>query len=131
MPGLLIFAIRQALRTFPCIDLPTLYTPLCGRLKMMNRNLAVLTLAGLLSSGSLYALAAETTKQGSALPPTALPGINQAQGAESNEDKADKKGEEASGSNSGADSKTLEKEAASSSKPKDVEKKQGGVDSGG
>lgn len=98
---------------------------------MINRKIAALTLVGLLSSCSLYAFAAEPTKQGSAVPPAAIPGINQAHGAESNEDKANKKGEEAAGSNSGADSQTQEKEAASSNNSKEHGEKQGKTDSGG
>ncbi|WP_137806366.1 hypothetical protein [Pseudomonas sp. G(2018)] len=91
----------------------------------MNRKMAALTLAGLMSSCSFFTQAAETTKQGSAVPPAAIPGLNQAQGAESNEEKADKIGEEAAGSNSGADSQALEKEAESSSNSKDDGEKQG------
>jgi len=80
----------------------------------MNRTMAALTLMGLLSSTSLPALAAETSTKGSAVPPAAIPGLNQSHRAESNEDKASKKGEEAAGSNSGTDAKTQDKEAASS-----------------
>ncbi len=98
---------------------------------MMNRKMAALTLAGLMSSCSFFTLAAETTKQGSAVPPAAIPGLNQAQGAESNEEKADKIGEEAAGSNSGADSQALEKEAESSSNSKDDGDNQGSSDSEG
>ncbi|MCY1459706.1 hypothetical protein D9M71_771990 [compost metagenome] len=79
----------------------------------MNKKTATLSLVGLLSTCSLYAIAGEKTTAGSALPPAAIPGINQAQGSESNEDKASKKGEEAGGSNSGADAETLEKDAKS------------------
>ncbi|MHC8400232.1 hypothetical protein ACYZTX_12315 [Pseudomonas sp. MDT1-17] len=79
----------------------------------MNKKIAALTLASLVATCSHYAFAAETTTQESTLPPTAIPGINQAQGSESNEEKADKKGEEAAGSNSGADAETLEKDAKS------------------
>ncbi|MET1069646.1 hypothetical protein C9I50_24785 [Pseudomonas prosekii] len=46
----------------------------------MKNTLAVLTLAGLLSTGSLYALAADKTTEGSALPP----GTAQPQGNETN-----------------------------------------------
>lgn len=91
----------------------------------MNTKIAALTLAGLLSSCSFYALAAEkTTTTGSAVPPAALPGLNQGQDAESNKDKASKKGEESSGANSGADSKTLEKDSGSSHKAEEYQKKQ-------
>lgn len=91
----------------------------------MNRSMAALTLVGLLSSTSLPALAAETTSQGSAVPPAAIPGLNQAQGAESKEDKANKKGEEAAGSNSGTDAQTQKKEAESSSSSGQEAKQQG------
>jgi hypothetical protein len=97
----------------------------------MNIHIAALTLAGLLSTFSFGALAAEKTTSGEAVPPAALPGLNQAQGSESNEDKASKKGEEASGSNSGADSETLEKDAGSSDTPTTEDgKKQGGSGTG-
>ncbi|MHC8290409.1 hypothetical protein ACYZUD_27080 [Pseudomonas sp. XS1P51] len=96
----------------------------------MNKQIVALTLAGLLSTCSLYALAAEKTTAGSAVPPAALPGLNQAQGSESNEDKANKKGEESSGSNSGADSQTLEKDSGSSDSSTNEENKQGGSGSG-
>lgn len=96
----------------------------------MNIHIAALTLAGLLSTCSFGALAAEKTTSGDAVPPAALPGLNQAQGSESNEDKASKKGEEASGSNSGADSETLEKDAGSAGSSTDDGKKQGGNGSG-
>ncbi|MGH8385908.1 MAG: hypothetical protein ACRESJ_10480 [Pseudomonas sp.] len=81
----------------------------------MNRKAAVLLFASLLSTCSLFVGAVEKTTTGSSVPPAALPGINQAQGAESNEEKADKKGEEAAGSNSGADSDAAQKDAATSS----------------
>jgi hypothetical protein len=76
---------------------------------MINRLILALTLA-CLSSGALHVIAAEST----AVPPSAIPGINQGQSAQSNDDKASKKGEEASGSNSGADAQTTEKDSASS-----------------
>ncbi|MDB5994566.1 MAG: hypothetical protein JWP42_1702 [Pseudomonas sp.] len=81
----------------------------------MNRIIAALTLAGLFSTGSQCLIAAEKTDAGSAVPPSALPGLNSANGSESKEDKADKKGEEASGSNSGAESEATEKDSATSS----------------
>ncbi|VVO52897.1 hypothetical protein PS880_00391 [Pseudomonas fluorescens] len=84
---------------------------------MMNKTITSLSFASLLAMASFFALAAETTS-----PPTTIPGVNQAQAAESNEEKANKKGEEAAGSNSGADAQSLEKEAASSSDSKDQEK---------
>jgi hypothetical protein len=105
------------------------YTPRTEGSKM-NIHIAALTLAGLLSTCSFGVLAAEKTSSGDAVPPAALPGLNQAQGSESNEDKASKKGEEAAGSNSGADSQTLEKDADSSSSSKDEGKKQDGNGSG-
>jgi len=47
----------------------------------MNNKLAAITLAGLLSTCSLYALAAEKTTEGSALPPgTAQPQSNESNG---------------------------------------------------
>lgn len=79
----------------------------------MNRKIAALMLAGLLPICSLYSLAAEKTTEDATIPPSALPGLNQ--GGESNEEKADKKGEEAAGSNSGAESEEMDKDAASSS----------------
>ncbi|WPN44817.1 MULTISPECIES: hypothetical protein [unclassified Pseudomonas] len=81
----------------------------------MNRKIAALTLASLLSTGSVLALATEKNVHEHTLPPDAVPGVNKAQGPESNEEKADKKGEESSGSNSGAESHETEKDAASSS----------------
>jgi hypothetical protein len=85
---------------------------------MMNRTITTLAIASLLSTGSFFAMASEKAD----IPPTAIPGVNQAQGAESNEQKADKKGEEASGSNSGAESQETEKDAATSSGSKGDEK---------
>jgi hypothetical protein len=78
---------------------------------MKNKRVTALTLAGLLSFCPLFALAVEKTGA-SAVPPAALPGVNQG-GTEAKEDKADKKGEEASGANSGADAETLERDAES------------------
>ncbi|MNF72637.1 hypothetical protein D3C84_546190 [compost metagenome] len=85
----------------------------------MNRKIAVLTLASLLSMGSFSALAAEKNIHEHTLPPDAVPGVNTPQGPESNEEKADKKGEEAAGSNSGAETHETEKDAASSSSSMD------------
>jgi hypothetical protein len=79
----------------------------------MNRKIASLMLAGLLSVYSLYSLAAEKNTEDVTIPPSALPGLNQ--GGESNKEKADKKGKEAASSNSGAESKEMEKDAATSS----------------
>jgi len=96
--------------------------PITWQAQMMNRTIAALTIAGLFAC-PLYALAAEKTTEDAAVPPAALPGINQTQGSESKEEKADKKGEEAAGSNSGADSQAMEKDAPTSSDSKDVEQK--------
>lgn len=92
---------------------------------IMNRKIAAITLAGLLSACPLFASAATKTADESAAPPTALPGVNQAGKAQSNADKADKadkKGEEASGSNSGAESHETAKDAATSSDSEDLGK---------
>ncbi|MBH3408477.1 hypothetical protein I5P86_25770 [Pseudomonas glycinae] len=78
----------------------------------MNRTIAALMLGSLLSATAPLAIA------GSTVPPTGIPGVNQG-GTESKEDKADKKGEEASGSNSGAESHETEKDAQTSSGSKD------------
>ena len=88
----------------------------------MNRKMLALMAAGLLSTGSFFALVTENATAGSAVPPAAVPGINQPQGAEAKDEKADKMGEEAAGSNSGADSQAMEKDAATSSGSKDEEK---------
>lgn len=81
----------------------------------MNRLTNALVLTSLLSTCSLYAVAEDTD------PKTALPVDNHAQPKESNQEKANKKGEESSGSNAGADAQTLHKEAATSN----GEKKEG------
>lgn len=94
----------------------------------MNRKIAALTIVTLLSTASLAAFAADTSTRESVVPPAALPGLNQ--GSESNHEKASKKGEEASGSNSGVDAKTHEKEAASTKNSKHQTKKQGASGSG-
>jgi hypothetical protein len=78
----------------------------------MNRTIAALMLGSLLSATVPLGMA------GSSVPPTGIPGVNQG-GTESKEDKADKKGEEASGSNSGAESHETEKDAQTSSGSKD------------
>ncbi|MCU0088432.1 hypothetical protein N8H72_00485 [Pseudomonas koreensis] len=78
----------------------------------MNRTIAALMLGSLLSATAPLSMA------GSTVPPTGIPGVNQG-GTESKEDKADKKGEEASGSNSGAESHETEKDAQTSSGSKD------------
>lgn len=74
----------------------------------MNRTIAALMLGSLLSATAPLAMA------GSTVPPTGIPGVNQG-GTESRIDKADKKGEEASGSNSGAEAHETEKDAQTSS----------------
>lgn len=75
----------------------------------MNVKISALLLSGLLATCSLYAIAAEDKD-----PKTALPVDNTAQPKESNHEKANKSGEEASGGNAGADTETLKKEAATS-----------------
>ncbi|MEJ5061115.1 MULTISPECIES: hypothetical protein [unclassified Pseudomonas] len=70
----------------------------------MNSKLTAFVLASLLSTCSLTTLATEATE--SANIPTTHPIP-----AESNEEKADKIGEEAAGSNSGADSESVKKDA--------------------
>lgn len=85
----------------------------------MNRKMLALAVAALLSTGSFFTPVAEKAAAGSAVPPAAIPGINQSQDAESKDEKANKKGEEASGSNSGAESHEMEKDAASSSGSQD------------
>jgi len=88
----------------------------------MNKQIANLLLASLMLTGSSLSLA--TDKAGSAAPPTAIPGVNQSSNkSESNEEKANKKGEEASGSNSGAESQETEKDAATSSDSEDIRSK--------
>lgn len=83
----------------------------------MNRTIAALMLGSLLSATAPLSMA------GSTVPPTGIPGVNQG-GTESKEDRADKKGEEASGSNSGAESHETDKDAQTSSGSKDgVEEK--------
>lgn len=89
---------------------------------IMNRKIAAITLTGLLAACPLFASAVGQTADESAAPPTALPGVNQAGKAQSNADKADKKGEEASGSNSGAESHETAKDAATSSDSEDLGK---------
>nr|WP_126362010.1 hypothetical protein [Pseudomonas fluorescens] len=86
----------------------------------MKNKIAVCGLAGLLSMSPLFSLAADTTA-GSPMPPAAVPGMNHGSSA-SKDDKADKKGEEASGSNSGAESHETQKDAAGSSDTNDMKK---------
>jgi hypothetical protein len=75
----------------------------------MNTTIAALMLTGLLSASPLYVLAAEKTTEDATIPPSALPGLN----TESNEEKANKKGEESAGSNAGADAHSIKKDAES------------------
>jgi len=75
----------------------------------MNRLISTFALSGLLSTCSLYASAGDTD------PKTALPVDSHGQPAESNKEKANKKGEESSGANAGADHETMKKDAATSS----------------
>lgn len=85
---------------------------------MMNKKIAAITLAGWLSSNPFFAIADDTAATEKATTPTVLPGGK----AASNEEKADKKGEEASGSNSGAESHETAKDAATSSDSHDLKK---------
>ncbi|WP_346830690.1 hypothetical protein ABDX87_27305 [Pseudomonas abietaniphila] len=75
----------------------------------MNRLITAFVLTGLLSAGPLLAVAQDND------PKTALPVDNQTQPKESNHEKANKKGEESSGANAGAETETLHKEAATTS----------------
>ena len=72
----------------------------------MNRLITPFVLTGLLSAGPLLAVAQDND------PKTTLPVDNHAQPKESNHEKANKKGEESSGANAGAETETLHKEAA-------------------
>ncbi|MFZ3279809.1 MAG: hypothetical protein WA225_01210 [Pseudomonas sp.] len=89
----------------------------------MIKNIAVLSFASLLLIGPTCAMAAEETNAGSAAPPTALPGVNQSNSKQSNDEKANKKGEESSGGNAGAQPHETEKDAAGSSDSHDIKKK--------
>jgi hypothetical protein len=90
---------------------------------MMNRTIAVLAFASLLSTLSISAFATQRPVEETTLPPNEVPGINQSNVPESNAEKANKKGEEAAGSNSGAESGSLKKEADATS---DADKAVGG-----
>jgi hypothetical protein len=85
----------------------------------MNKSIVTMTLASLLLTGSLSSQAAE--KSGTVEAPAVSPGANQANSSESNDEKANKKGEEASGSNSGAEPKETQKDAATSSDSEDIQ----------
>jgi hypothetical protein len=76
----------------------------------MNITIAALMLSGFLSASPLWVQAAEKTTEDATIPPSALPGLNQ---PESNEEKANKKGEEAAGSNAGSDAHSMKKDAES------------------
>lgn len=89
---------------------------------MMNKNMTALSLASLLILGPLYALATEKTTADSAAPPNALPGVNQSKSSRANDEKANKKGEESSGGNSGAQPHETAKDAATSSDSEDIKK---------
>lgn len=88
----------------------------------MNKKIAALVFGSVLVTGSLFAVAAEKTSGESAVPPTVIPGINQSDSSKADDDKASKKGEEASGSNSGAEAQAMDKETDSSDNSKDVKK---------
>ncbi|WP_434707635.1 hypothetical protein J3P75_17530 [Pseudomonas sp. R1-1] len=88
----------------------------------MNRNIAAISLATLFLIVPLHASSAETTA-GAATPATALPGVNHAESSRDHDEKANKKGEESSGANAGAEPHETQKDAATSSDSKDLEKK--------
>ncbi|QKZ05431.1 MULTISPECIES: hypothetical protein [Pseudomonas] len=82
----------------------------------MNRFLTAHALAGLLLASPLLAVAAADETQTPA-PATALPGMNQPPSADADKaNRANKKGEEASGNNSGAETQQTVKDAKTSSK---------------
>jgi hypothetical protein len=89
---------------------------------MMNRIITALTFASFLSTCPLVALATEATEAAT------IPGTHPIP-SESNEEKANKKGEEAAGSNSGADSETMKKDTGASDS-KDDGTTQGGSRAG-
>ena len=72
----------------------------------MKRITTALTFASFLSTCPLVALATEATEAAT------IPGTHPIP-SESNEEKANKKGEEAAGSNSGADSQSMKKDSGS------------------
>jgi hypothetical protein len=71
----------------------------------MNSKLTAFMLASLLSTSSLSTLATEATESENIPATHPIP-------SESNEEKADKKGEEAAGSTAGADSESLKKDSS-------------------
>ncbi|VVO84827.1 hypothetical protein PS898_01998 [Pseudomonas fluorescens] len=89
---------------------------------MMNKRIALLSLASLLIIGPISAMATEQNTAESAAPPNALPGVNHSKSSSAHDDKADKKGEESSGGNAGAESHETEKDAATSSDSEDIKK---------
>ncbi|WP_426207354.1 hypothetical protein, partial [Pseudomonas sp. TSPC2-1] len=80
----------------------------------MNKKIFALSFFSLCLIGPFHASAAETTA-GAATPATALPGVNQAESSRDHDEKANKKGEESSGANSGSQPHETEKDAATSS----------------
>ncbi|MDR9862547.1 MULTISPECIES: hypothetical protein [Pseudomonas] len=89
----------------------------------MNKKIMAVSFASLLLIGPACALAAEKTSADSSAPPNALPGVNQSKSSRANDEKANKKGEESSGGNAGAQAHETEKDAATSSDSDDIEKK--------
>lgn len=89
---------------------------------MMNKKITLLSFASLLLIGPFHAVATENTTAESAAPPNALPGVNHSKSSSANDDKANKKGEESSGGNAGAEPHETEKDAATSSDSEDIKK---------
>lgn len=89
---------------------------------MMNKNIMAVSLASLLLIGPACTLAAEKPTADSAAPPNALPGVNSSKSSRANDEKANKKGEESSGGNAGAQPHETEKDAATSSDSEDIKK---------
>ena len=87
----------------------------------MNKKIFALSFFSLCLIGPFHASAAETTA-GAATPATALPGVNQAESSRDHDEKANKKGEESSGANSGSQPHETEKDAATSSDSSDLDK---------
>ncbi|WP_317846751.1 MULTISPECIES: hypothetical protein [Pseudomonas] len=113
----------------PLVSLPAPSLPqffqhlyLFRKTTMMNRIITALTFASFLSTCPLVALATEATEAAT------IPGTHPIP-SESNEEKANKKGEEAAGSNSGADSETMKKDTGASDS-KDDGTTQGGSRAG-
>ncbi len=89
---------------------------------MMNKKIALLSLASLLMIGPMSASATDKNTAESAAPPNALPGVNHSKSSSAHDDKANKKGEESSGGNAGAQAHETEKDAATSSDSEDMKK---------